>query len=66
MYVGTIIQFGIPTVVVGEPDTFPGELDLLRSRGVTVIELDDDRCKQVMTEFQERYPSVWAEDIGQA
>lgn len=66
MCAGTIIQFGIPTVVVGESETFPGELDLLRSRGVTVIELDDDRCKQLMREFQERFPTVWAEDIGEA
>ncbi len=65
MCAGTIIQFRIPTVVVGESETFPGELDLLRSRGVTVIELDDDRCKRLMAEFQERYPEVWAEDIGE-
>lgn len=65
MCAGTIIQFGIPTVVVGESETFPGELDLLRSRGVNVIELDDDRCKALMKEFQERYPTVWAEDIGE-
>ncbi len=62
---GTIIQFGIPTVVVGEAETFPGELDWLRSRGVEVIVLDDDRCTALMTEFQTRYPAVWAEDIGE-
>ena len=65
MCAGTTIQFGIPTVVVGESETFPGELELLRSRGVTVIELDDDRCKTLKREFQERYPDVWAEDIGE-
>ena len=65
MCAGTIVQFGIPVVVVGESDTFPGELELLRARGVTVIELNDDRCKQLMIEFQERYPDVWAEDIGE-
>lgn len=62
---GTIIQFGIPTVVIGEADTFPGELEWLRSRGVEVIVLDDDRCKTLMTSFQTRYPAVWAEDIGE-
>lgn len=64
MCAGTIIQFGIPLVVVGESRTFPGELELLRSRGVTVVELDDSRCVELMREFQERYPDVWAEDIG--
>jgi cytosine deaminase len=65
MCAGTIIQFGIPIVVVGESRTFPGELDLLRTRGVTVIDLDDSRCVGLMREFQERYPAVWAEDIGE-
>ena len=65
MCAGAIIQFAIPRVVVGESRTFPGELDLLRSRGVDVILLDDDRCTALMREFQERYPQVWAEDIGE-
>jgi cytosine deaminase len=66
MCAGTIVQFGIPLVVVGESRTFPGELDWLRSRGVKVIVLDDPRCADLMREFQERYPAVWAEDIGEA
>lgn len=65
MCAGTIIQFRIPLVVVGESATFPGELDLLRSRGVEVIELNDPRCIELMNEFQARYPEVWAEDIGE-
>jgi cytosine deaminase len=65
MCTGTIIQFRIPLVVVGESETFPGELDLLRSRGVRVIELNDPRCTTLMQEFQQTYPAVWAEDIGE-
>jgi len=65
MCAGAIIQFRIPTVVVGESQTFPGELELLRARGVEVIELDDPRCVALMREFQERFPDVWAEDIGE-
>lgn len=65
MCAGTIIQFKIPVVVVGESRTFPGELDLLRSRGVEVIELNDPECAELMSEFQEKYPEVWAEDIGE-
>lgn len=65
MCTGAIIQFGIPLIVVGESSTFPGELDLLRGRGVEVIELNDQRCIDLMTEFQTRYPDVWAEDIGE-
>jgi len=65
MCAGTIIQFKIPTVIVGESETFPGELELLRSRGVEVVELNDPRCKEVMKQFQQKYPQVWAEDIGE-
>lgn len=65
MCAGTIIQFRIPLVVVGESETFPGELELLKSRGVAVVELNDPRCKEVMHQFQQQYPEVWAEDIGE-
>jgi cytosine deaminase len=62
---GTIIQFKIPLDVVGESRTFPGEIELLRSRGVEVMELNDPRCMDLMVEFQSRHPEVWAEDIGE-
>lgn len=64
MCAGAIVQFGIRAVVAGENRTFPGELEWLRNRGVTVLVLDDDRCAQLMQQFQERFPRVWAEDIG--
>lgn len=65
MCAGTIIQFGIPLVVVGEDSTFRGELDWLRSRGVEIVLLEDPGCVALMTQFQQRYPDVWAEDIGE-
>jgi cytosine/creatinine deaminase len=61
---GAILLFQIPRVVVGEARTFAGDLDFLRSRGVSVDLLDDPACVAVMTEFQERFPEVWSEDIG--
>ncbi|GAB4100639.1 nucleoside deaminase [Sinomonas halotolerans] len=65
MCAGTVIQFKIPKVVVGEDRTFPGELDLLRSRGVEVVVLDDERCIGAMADFQRAHPDLWAEDIAQ-
>jgi cytosine deaminase len=62
---GTIIQFKIPRVVVGEARTFPGEFELLRSRGVEVVVLDDQRCVDLMVNFQLEHPELWAEDIGE-
>ncbi|UKA66630.1 nucleoside deaminase [Arthrobacter sp. FW306-05-C] len=65
MCAGTIIQFKIPRVVVGEARTFDGEFDLLRSRGVEVVVLDDPRCVDMMRRFQEDNPDLWAEDIAE-
>jgi cytosine deaminase len=65
MCAGTIVQFKIPRVVVGEQRTFPGELELLRSRGVEVEVLDDQRCVEMMEAFQRDQPALWAEDIAE-
>ena len=66
MCAGTIVQFGIPRVVVGENRTFGGNEDFLRSRGVEIAVLDDPACKALMDRFIELYPQVWREDIGEA
>ncbi|MFF2316447.1 nucleoside deaminase [Arthrobacter sp. NPDC058097] len=65
MCTGTIIQFKIPRVVVGEERTFDGEFELLRSRGVEVVVLDDQRCVDMMRTFQDNNPDLWAEDIAE-
>ena len=65
MCTGTIIQFKIPKVVVGEAETFPGEFDLLRSRAVEVVVLDDQRCVDMMRDFQRDHAELWAEDIAE-
>jgi cytosine/creatinine deaminase len=65
MCAGTIVQFGIPKVVIGENTTFGGNEDFLRSRGVEVVVLNDPACRAVMEEFIRLYPSVWHEDIGE-
>jgi cytosine/creatinine deaminase len=64
MCTGAILLFQIPRVVVGEAETFVGDLDFLAVHGVQVLLLDDEDCKAAMREFQERYPQVWSEDIG--
>jgi cytosine deaminase len=64
MCTGAILLYGIPRVVVGENQTFRGEEDLLRSRGVAVDILQDSRCQELMAQFIRAHPSLWAEDIG--
>jgi cytosine/creatinine deaminase len=65
MCTGAILLYGIPRVVIGENRTFLGAEDLLRSRGVEVVVLDDAECVAMMTSFIEANPSLWNEDIGQ-
>jgi creatinine deaminase len=65
MCTGTIIQFKIPKVVVGEAETYSGEFDLLRSRGVEVVVLEDRRCVDMMETFQRNHAELWAEDIAE-
>jgi cytosine deaminase len=61
---GAILLYGIPKVVVGENQTFMGEEDLLRSRGVKVEVLQEAMCIDLMLNFIERKPELWNEDIG--
>ncbi|MEI8355102.1 MAG: nucleoside deaminase, partial [Deltaproteobacteria bacterium] len=61
---GAILLYGITQVVIGENRTFMGEEELLRSRGVTVEVLQDERCISMMTEFIRMKPELWNEDIG--
>src|SRR5436309_2620189 len=51
MCTGAILLYGIPHVVVGENRTFMGEEEWLRSRGVRVDVVQDERCIRLMTEF---------------
>jgi cytosine deaminase len=64
MCTGAILLYGIPLVIVGENETFFGEEELLRSRGVKVDVLQDDECITLMREFIARHPELWNEDIG--
>ncbi len=65
MCTGAILLYGIPRVVLGENRTFMGGEDLLRSRGVEVVNLDSAECKALMDEFIAAHPDIWYEDIGE-
>jgi len=62
---GAILLYGIPKVVIGENQTFMGEEDLLRSRGVVVEVLQDAACIDLMRHFIASRPAIWSEDIGE-
>jgi cytosine deaminase len=62
---GAIVQFGIKKVIAGESETFEGAREFMESHGVKVIDLNLDKCKQLMREFIENNPDLWKEDIGE-
>jgi len=61
---GAILLYGIPRVIIGENQTFVGEEELLRSRGVEVTVLQDPTCIRLMADFIAHHPDLWHEDIG--
>lgn len=65
MCTGTIIQFGIPRVVIGENTTFGGNEEFLRSKGIEVLIADDEDCIALMTRFIAEKPELWNEDIAE-
>jgi len=62
---GAILLYCIPRVIIGENQTFLGEEDLLRSRGVKLEVLQDAECIALMKEFIRDHPQLWNEDIGE-
>jgi creatinine deaminase len=64
MCTGAILLYGIPRVIIGENRTFMGEEERLRSRGVRVDVVQDQRCIRMMERFIAEHPALWNEDIG--
>jgi cytosine deaminase len=62
---GTIVQFGIPRVVIADATNFGGNEDFLRSRGVEVIVAEDKAAVALMRRFIEERPDLWNEDIAE-
>jgi cytosine deaminase len=62
---GTIVQFRIMRVVVGEALSFPGGRQFMEAHGVEVVDLEMPECAQMMQAFIEANPELWAEDIGE-
>jgi len=64
MCAGTMVQFGIRRVVIGEARNFPGNPDFLRSHGIEVVLMDDPDCIELMSRFIRERPELWDEDIA--
>lgn len=62
---GTIIQFKIKKVVIGENVNFEGNIDFLKSQGVDVQLLNDTKTINLMSKFIKEKPMLWNEDISE-
>lgn len=65
MCAGTIVQFKIPKVIVGESRTFAGARAFMEQHGVEVVDLDLPECVEMMERFIADRPTLWNEDIGE-
>mgnify|MGYP000627617826 CR=1 FL=1 len=65
MCAGTIVQFKIPKVIVGESKTFGGARAFMESHGVEVVDLQNEECIEMMKTFIDQNPTLWNEDIGE-
>jgi cytosine/creatinine deaminase len=63
---GLIRQFNFQTVIVGESRNFQGGLAWLKELGITVIDLDNEECVQLLSAYIKNNPAIWNEDIGES
>ena len=61
---GTAILFRIPRVIIGENQTFQGAEEWMMQQGIEVINVNHQRCIELMKRMQEQKPDLWDEDIG--
>ena len=64
MCTGAILLYKIPTVVIGENETFKGPESYSKKKGVKLINLNSRECKKLMKDFIAAKPALWNEDIG--
>lgn len=62
---GACLMYGVKRVVLGENENFMGAEALLKSMGVEVVNMNDDKCKELMARFIREKPLEWNEDIGE-
>ncbi|MFV0415665.1 MAG: nucleoside deaminase [Chthoniobacterales bacterium] len=61
---GTVLLFKIPRVIVGENISFQGPEEYIRSQGVELLILQNEKCIGMMQRFMQEKPELWNEDIA--
>lgn len=62
---GAALLFKIPKVIMGENKNFVGGEDLMRAKGVEVINLQDPEIIRFFGDWTKKHPELWDEDIGE-
>jgi len=65
MCAGTIVQFKIKKLVIGENKNFSGNIAFLKEHGVEVEILNDQETINLMGDFINENPELWMEDISE-
>jgi len=61
---GAMLLYKIPRVVMAENKTYQGAEDLLKQKGVELINLNLPEAIEMMETFIKEKPMLWNEDIG--
>ncbi len=64
MCTGTALLLKIPKIIIGENKTFMGAEDWFEKYGVTLIQLNNQECIDMMSQFILKNQDIWHEDIG--
>lgn len=59
MCTGACVLYKIKRVVVGENKSFVGGEQYLQNRGIEVVVLENEECKQLMEKFMREKPEIW-------
>ncbi len=65
MCAGTMVQFKIKKVVIGENVNFEGNIAFLEEQGIEVELLNDKETIKLMANFIKEKPQLWNEDISE-
>jgi cytosine deaminase len=60
MCTGACILYKVARVVIGENKTFVGGEAYLKQRGVEVVVMENEECRDMMKRFIKKHPDIWS------
>ncbi len=60
---GAVLLYNIPRVVIGENTTLMGPEKLLKDKGVEVIIMGIDECREILEKYIEENPEIWDAEL---